>query len=268
MSASHTTIRTPNPAERSLVVTVPESVFAAKGGVIPPQGTLYGSSAFKTYFGKDYMKEFSEFVYTEQVGEYGLAFAMNKTPEEANTPFRTYTVDFGNHHWAPVLYAFNLIEDTSFPVAVPTIVGNDQGLVITPRWYERQEFVDAINEGTRFVLYEFFGPTPFGIPRHSVPQPLSIQYTLPGGGGGSFPASYHDTFTVPGMRSGTFQSAGGTTAAVEGGGQDEQIFPRTNHKRRRPYVVKDGNAFRDGGYYRAMLRAFPPAPGRKITRNA
>jgi hypothetical protein len=195
-------------------------------------------------------------------------YSYPKTVAEANVPFHVMTVDFGNHHWAAVLRAFALIEDPTLPVAAATIVGNNQGLAIGNRYYERQEFVDAVNEGTRFVLYEFLGPRPFGIPRHSVPQALSIQYTLPGGGGGSFPPSYHDTVTIPGMRTGTFRTAGGTTAAIQGGGMDEQIFPRTNHRRRRPYVIKDGNALRNGAYYRAMLRVFPPAPARSIIRNA
>ena len=128
MSATHRTIKTPDPRYRSLVVTVGESSFASNGGVIPIQGTSYSAREFVGLLGSDYKKEFSDFVYVEQlddVKEGGqLVFARNFTPTQRNTPFRV-TSKFGNHRWPPILkhLSFELARD--FPLVTQNSAGNN-----------------------------------------------------------------------------------------------------------------------------------------------
>ena len=51
----------PHPLHRSLEITVTENTFASTGGDVPAAGTLYSDTAFKSYFGKDYLKEFADY---------------------------------------------------------------------------------------------------------------------------------------------------------------------------------------------------------------
>ncbi len=37
-----------------------------------------------------------------------------------------------------------------------------------------------------------------------------------------------------------------------------QFFPRTNFRRRRPYVIAVDQDMKDGGWYMQRLRVFPP----------
>lgn len=266
MPSSHTTLPTPVPNERSLLVQVEESVFAANPHILPLAGTLYKDCA-KNLFAHDYNKEFNDYVYTGQQGDHGLLFATGKTDAEANTPFRPpYAKDFGNHPWPAILKALNIQEDPFLVVAAPTISGNAQGISTGPRYYQQDEYINAIQQGSRFVLSEFFGPRPFNIPRHQVPQPGRIAYQLPTLDGG-FQECLHDDVEIPATRTATTKNVGGTTTAV-GGAIDGQFFPRTNFKSWRPYVFSDAQVYRDGGWYRVLTRVYPPALPRRIRQNS
>jgi len=264
MSASAKTVPTPNPAERSLVVTVTEDSFASSGGVIPVQGTLYGDPVWKTFLPKDYFKNFQNFVYTGQVDAYGLAFAMQKTEAEANTPFRT-TVWKGNHRWPPILlfvgFEVDYVSQRSFPVTDGTTVGTGFG----PTYYDKTVYIPDVAEGTRFVKDEFFGPTQFDIPQTPVPVPTAVQYVLPGGAGQSFPECLHPTITIPDFITSLTQTIGGSSADV-GGSIEGQRFPATNFETWAPYVLSDTQEQQGGGWYRVRIRVFPPAQPSPIVR--
>lgn len=259
MSATHKTAPTPDPAQRSLIVTVSEDSFASSGGVIPPQGTLYTDPAWKTYFGKDYNKNFGNFVYTGQAGEYGLAFA-KALPVDASgnpiiEPYRT-TREFKNHHWPKILFALGIVQDYTYPNVTNVISGSSAGIVTAPMNYGKYALVDDVEEGTVFVTDEFFGPVPFNIPRYTVPvtspvhvEVLGVKY--------DFPNCLHPKITVPNTRTGNAQLVAGVAAGV-GGALNGQDFPATNFETWAPYVLTDQQEQRDGGWYRIRVRVFPP----------
>ncbi len=255
MSATHRTHPTPSPSERSLVVTVSEDSFASTGGKIPPQNTPYNSPLFKTFFGKDYLKEFGDFIYTGQVGDYGLAFAMGKTLDEANTPFRTYR-EFKNHYWPKILLALGIVQDYTFPQVTNNISGNNAGIVTAPTNYGKYALIDDVEEGSIFVTEEFFGPLPYNIPRYPVPvttpvhvEVLGVQY--------DFPKVLHPKIVVPNTRTGDAQLVSGSASGV-GGALNGQIFPATNFETWAPYVLTDQQEYRDNGWYRIRVRVYPP----------
>lgn len=256
MSDTHTTCPTPNPAERSLIVQVPENKFADAAGVIPPQGTLYGASAFKTLLSTDYRKNFANFVYTGQVGDFGLQFAMNKTTEEANTPFRT-TTWFGNHRWPPILLAVAVIEDYGAPRSFTRFSGTALVPAIGPTYYDRVVYIPDVSEGTRFVKDEFVGPTQFVIPQTPVPVATSVDYLLPGGVGRSFPECLHPKIEIPPTSTANAQLIAGVATGI-GTSLEGQLFPATNFEEWAPYVLSDTQEMQGGVWYRVRIRVFPP----------
>ncbi len=261
MSATHRTVPTPDPSQRSLVVTVSEDSFASVGGVIPKEGTLYKDPAFKTYFGKDYQKNFSDFAYTGQVGDYGLAFARGSFNADKQLiatpkPFRSSWRKFGNHRWCPLLEGLAFIEDTEFPQATNVIINGDQGLATAPKYYVHEAYVAEVNEGSRFFLDEFFSPVPYVLARSPVPQPGRVSYQI-NGLRGAFEECLHDDIEIP--------ATNGATATLIDGSQTNldskilgQFFPRTNFRRRRPYILTSDQVYQDGGWYMQRLRVFPP----------
>lgn len=263
MASSHTTIPTPNPRERALLVTIEESVFANDPNILPATGTAYEDCA-KALFAKDYQKQFSEYVYTGQDGTHGMLFAKQKTELEASTSFRM-TTWFGNHRWPPILlfvgFETDYVSQRSFPVANSTTVGTGFG----PTYYDKVVYIPDVSEGTRFVKDEFFGPEPFDIPKTPVPIPTAVQYIMPGGSGQSFPECLHPPIIIPDFITSLTQTIGGSTAAV-GGSIEGQRFPATNFETWGPYVLSDNQQFQNGGWYRARIRVFPPSTPDPVVR--
>lgn len=264
MDRTHTTISTPNPAERSLRVEVPERNFASNGGVIPVAGTRYDDSSFKTLFSQDYKKEFGDFLYTGQDDSNGLLFARNKDEVEANTPFRT-TTWVGNHRWPPILLFVGFDIDYVAQRSYAASNGTDVGTGFGPTYYDKVVYIPDVSEGTRFVKDEFFGPTPYDIPKTPVPIATAVQYILPGGTGQSFPECLHPTIQIPDFITSLTQTIGGSSANV-GGSVEGQKFPATNFETWGPYVLSDNQDFQNGGWYRVRIRVFPPATPDPIVR--
>lgn len=261
MSATHKTVPTVNPAERALVVTVLEDSFASVGGKIPPQGTPYSSPLFKTYFSKDYKKEFSDFIYTGQVGEYGLGFARAKGPDDLDEvgnikPFRSTWTKFGNHRWCPILKGLAFVSDSTFPLSTNIVSGSESGIATAPKNYVREVFIQEVNEGSRFFLQEFTSPFPFQMPRFPVPQPGRVSYQI-NGIQGSFEECLHDDIEIPYTDS-TTAILVGSTGSVSDAKIPGQFFPRTNFRRRRNYVLASDQELRDGVWYMQRLWVYPP----------
>ena len=260
---SHVTLATPNPSERGLLVIVPDEVFLANGGVLPAEGTSYAACA-ETFFSGDYRASCENYIYTGQIGERGMGFGINKTVEEANTPFRTTTWK-GNHRWPPILLALVIVEDYGAPRSFTTYDGTNLGTGFGPTYYDRVVYIPDVAEGTRFVKDEFFAPTPFNIPQTPVPVPTSVTYSLPGGVNGNFQECLHPTITIPPAITATSQIVSGTTAGI-GTALEGQTFPATNFEEWSPYVLSDNQELQGGGWYRVRIRVFPPAQPEAIVQ--
>lgn len=255
MPSSHTSIPTPNPTERALLVGVEESAFANNPDILPAIGTAYKDCA-KALISKDYEKKWGEYIYTEQRGDYGLLFAKNKTVAEANTPFRT-TTWFGNHRWPPILQAILIIEDFGAPRSFTRISGTELVPAIGPSYYDRVVYIPDVSEGTRFVKDEFCGPTQFIIPQTPVPVPTAVDYLLPGGVGRSFPECLHPKILIPPTSTATAELVAGAAVGI-GTSLEGQLFPATNFEEWSPYVLSDTQEITNGVWYRTRIRVFPP----------
>lgn len=256
MSETTTSLSTPNPVERSLLVLVEESVFANSPDIVPAPRTLYKDFP-DSLIPQEYPRDrWGEYVYTYPQGTHGLLFAKNKTLTEANTPFRKTTWK-GNHRWPPILLGVAIIPDYGSPRSFPVMVGNVIGTGVGPTYYDQVHYIPDVSEGTRFVKEEFFGPTQFNIPQTPVPVPTSVSYLLPGGITGNFPECLHDTIKIDATITNSQQLVSGSVSRV-GTTIGQQIFPATNFTDWSPYILSDTQERQDGGWYRVRIRVFPP----------
>jgi len=265
MSATHTTSSTPNPRDRSLIVTVGETTYASNPFCLPKEGTLYKDFP-KGIKSDDYLKQFAEYVYVCQIPTHKLLFAPNKTPQEANTPYRSVFSKFGNHRWHPILKNLVLLENPSFPRATNFILNGEQGFANAPSYDDQYIYIPDVNEGSRFLTQEYFSPRPFVIPSYRVPIPTGIQYSL-GDLKGSFQDCLHDDIEIPAARQSNAIFLG-STALSGSGSQSGQFFPKTNFQTWLPYVVYDEQELQveGGGWYRKRIRVYPPLRPRAIRR--
>ncbi len=183
-------------------------------------------------------------------------FAKNKTDDEKNTPFESRWIKFGNHRHPPILKGLAFIEDYSFPNATNIIQDEESGIAVSPRNYLREAYIAEVNEGSRFLLDEFVSPTPFLIGQYPVPQPGRVSYQL-NGLHGSFEECLHDDLEIPASNGATTTLVDGSETSVESRIAG-QFFPRTNFKRRRPYIFAADQEKRNGVHYMQRLRVFPP----------
>ena len=263
MSATHRTVQTPNPALRSLVVSVGEASFQTSGGILPPEGTLYDDELWRTFFGRDYNNNFSGFRYvcqTEDNQKGGqLLFVKSLTDLERNTPFRT-TTKFASHHWHPMLKKLELIPDSGSARSYRTVTGGQNAVNSGPSFYVRQVYIPAVDEGSRFVIEEFFADVPYSIPQYPTPQPSNVTYDVPGVRGG-FPECLHDDLYIQDIATTvatSIQDESGKLTSTGGGSSiPGQFFPATNFKKWAPYVLSDEVNF-NNGYHRQRVTVFPP----------
>lgn len=277
MSVNSRTIKSPNPAIRVLMTRVGEVSFAASGGIVPPEGTLYGSEAFRSYFGKDYQKEFKNFVYTGQGPddkEGGtLLFAPNMTEDEANIPFRT-TTSFKLKSWPAILIRMTPIPVRSYPISTQKMStgGADYGTVniqFVQRYKMEQVYIPEQTVSTKITVEEFTSPRPFNIPKHQTPVTDSVIFQLPTGEQFGFPSCLHKKLTIPKIMVGT----GSAPLSGSGGVSDfelinGQVFQATNFPTWLSYYESDEQTYEGGIYYRRRVKVHAPPlpkPDRKIS---
>lgn len=270
MSKTHNTIPTVSPSERALLVTVNEVSFASVGGIIPPINTLYNDAAFRTFFGKDYLKEFSNFRYVEQRanvdGGGTLLFVKSKTSQERDTPFITYA-KVEPHEWSSVLKWIKFEQETNFPLSQNYIGGTQQGLVTVPRWLVQYAFIQGMRLNTYIKVREFLSDLPYS--QWSVlsdePQPTAVTWDLIGSHGNTGPCLHREE-NVPGQGDASGVRVVLTDGSIQGGTnvQRGQKFYRTNHLTWQDYVVN--TVVRVDGQYHRTEETFiaPPEPRASI----
>lgn len=251
---THKTVQTPNPSERSLVVMVDEANFAAVRGILPAEGTLYGSEEWRAFFGPRYMKEFADFVYVSQGGDTkdggSLVFSKNKTEAAANIPFRT-TKRFGNHFWHAILVKLTPVLVSGFPLSSAVGASN----VNANRYVMREVYIPSASEGSLFIKEEFTSPRPFNIGLSAVPISSAVSYDLPNRRGG-FPECLHEKIVIPAIT---------TTGSNK---LPSQTFEATNFTTWAPYIISDEQDLKDGVYYRVRTKVFPPQAPEAVIRKS
>lgn len=263
--SSSRTVSTPNPEQMAVVVSVASHLI--EEGKNPKVYTPYKDTPSwmdKTLIGLGY----GEYLFTEtsgggdQMTNFFFARPLYGPDGKITTnssgvkPFESHWSKFGNHRWPPMLKGLAFIQDENFPQATNLISDGVSGLATAPKNYVRDIYVQEVNEGSRFLLDELLSPYPFKIARFPVPQPGRVSYQI-NGLRGAFEECLHDDIEIPDTDSATVTYLGGTvasgTAKIPG-----QFFPRTNFRRRRPYVLAVDQERRNGVWYMQRLRVFPP----------
>lgn len=268
-------IDTPDPSSTSFVVKVPQDSVYGEPAAIPAVGSEFRNLGFYQSRNLGWIPDASlaqdgrfglyQYVDKKSDDEYvNFIYAKNKTDEEKNTPFRSSWKKHGNHRWPPILKGIVILSDNSLPRSANYIQNGVSGIATGPSYYDRYIYIPDCNEGTRFLLEEFFAATQFVIPRYRTPVATSVQFSVPGLNG-SFQECLHDDIDIPPVRTANAVYLGGQS--FTGNGQVEgQFFPKTNFKTWLPYVLFDEQEQRESGWYRQRIRVFPPILPKAIRR--
>jgi len=153
------TLRTPNVAERSCVLYVPEKYF--KDTTNTAAGTtlkdfLPGvdkADALNRGFGLYLLTETEE----APAGYQAFTFAKPKTAKQQRVPFKTRTYH-EPHYWPDWMRAMYAIEDATVPYEIATATGSQY----VDRVLDRVEIIDGGNYETSITVEEHFNapPTP------------------------------------------------------------------------------------------------------------
>ncbi len=253
---------TPNPAERSISLIVPMTEINERKADFDayPEFSLFRDFPLIPEPSLAQDDQYGPYLFTSCAEASAVAleffFAQNKTDIEAKTPYRSLWKRFGNHRHPPVLEALAFLEDNAFPLVTNVIRGEQSGMASGPKSYVREIFINEVNEGSRFLMDQGISPRPIRIARFPVPQPGYISYSI-NGVNGSIPESLHDDMEIPSTQTANVTLIGGNASAVISR-LPGQFFPRTNFKRRRPYVLTVQQDLINGVWYWERLRVFPP----------
>jgi hypothetical protein len=267
ISPTHQLLRAPVPNEWALEVFIDQGMVINSPDIIPAAGTAYKSFP-RGVLPLDLMPKFQDYILVTSgdgpPGKLSLIFGKNKTPQQAQTPFRSQP-KFGNHYWPPVLKALEIIPDPGTPRSYRSADSLESKIFSGPSFYVRVDFIPEVNEGTLFLVEEFFGPTPFQVGQHPTPQPGSVSWDLPGVSGG-FPSCLHRGITIEDHLTATSvqtQGVEGGSSASIGSGIRGQFFPATNFTDWSPYILSEEQSFQNG-YHLVRTTVFPP-PRPKLT---
>jgi hypothetical protein len=264
-NTTHRTIPTVSPRERSLIVTVEDSVFASFPNILPPEDTRYGDFDRQIFAG-DYRKQFENYLYKEQLengrnGAAQLLFVKTRTDEERMTPVKERIEDVPGIEWPNVLEWVVFAQDDGFPLSQNTI--NSQGdpstviigrAVILYSWLPGMSLTTRVR--TRIFVSEY--PWPDWAVWSDEPKPTEVSFDFANKDGG-FPKCLHDDITVEGTSSASYRvvSAAGDVEPANKTANNSQFFPKTNHKRWQEYVVNETKE-ENGLFIRYERTYYPP----------
>lgn len=270
MPSSHTTIPTKNPRERSLIVSVEESVYANNPDIIPAVDTIYGDFP-KAIFAQDYNKKYEGYTYKDQIGDHGLLFVKTKTPEERNTYFRKKRIT-DRVSWDAVLEWIEFGKESGFPLSQNTINGQGkQAIVTADRWLVPRGYRPGQNLNTIITVEEYLSDViwPDWAMESDEPQPTEVSWDLVGSHG-SMGRCLHDTVAVPAQSTAGYRvvtTVGDKVQVANSTSGHQWVFPKTNHKKRSDYTINIIQ-YENGQYYRQKLTFHVPIPMSKIVQQS
>lgn len=268
-------VPTPNPSELSIVITVPQQQVSLQPNAIPLIGATLNTLAWIPDGDVATDDRYGLYVFMlsgVRADREGIVvdfyYAKNKTPDERNTPFITYTVT-EKVVWYPVLEWIQFGQETGFPLSQNIITPNQQqGLVLAPRWLVKRGYRPGLTLTTKVQIKKFLSevPWPDWAMESDEPQPTEVSWDLVGSHG-NMGRCLHPSVPVPGQSSGyKVISQAGDLYASSSTDSNGQLYPRTNHIRWQDYIVNEVDQV-EGQYLRIEKTYFAPiAP--KITKEA
>lgn len=272
MPSSHTTIPTPAPRERSLIVQVEESAIANNPDIFPAWGTRY-EECDKAIIAKDYPKsKWGSYIYVEQRGEHGMLFVKSKTPEQRNTLIKPKYQITDRVMWDAVLEWIEFGKETGFPLSQNTI--NSQGkqaIVTAERWLVPRGYRPSQSLNTIITVEEYLSevPWPDWAMESDEPQPTEVMWDLVGSNG-SMGKCLHAEVPVPAQASSGYRVVsvvGDKTQSGNSTAPGKFLFPKTNHKKRQDFHI-NVVAYIDGQYLRKRMTFHVPIPMSKIVQQS
>lgn len=246
---THKTFKSPNPAYRCLSVKVGEASFASAGGVLPVEGTVYSSAEFKPFFGADYRKEFSSYIYNgqgEDTPEGGtLLFGPGLTQAQIDTPYREF-YDVKDMRWHAILKKLKFIPVQNFPHSVTMADGTVRN---AKRYLVREYYIPEYYGPTRILTQLYVSPVKFNISPPRAPVPTAVSYNFINLRGG-FPECLHDEINIASLLGAI---GANVTEALKG-----QVFPATNFIGWTRYTLHDTQEYIGGMWHRTKTTAYPP----------
>lgn len=258
MASTSKSTKSPDPRYRGLVISVDEVLFHRAAGVLPPEGTLYGSAAFENFFQAEYNPDWKNYVYVGQGEDTDtggtLHFAPGIPPEESNIPFRV-TTDFRDFYWDTILFALIFIKD-QLGRSGAYVNKDGAGIAVGSRYRVREVYIPGGKMGTLFTTKEYLSPTPIMPPLFETPVPRSVTYDVPGARGG-FPSCIGPKIVVPSLEAGVITAVAGEIAGI-GGALTGQIFPETNVVDWEKRVISFEQKLTPSGYHAVEVWVDPP----------
>lgn len=257
--------KTPNPSEFGIKIVVSMNEIANNPGAYP----ILGSTLLQNQWvaDKKFQAKFKDYIYTypeegrTAEGDPAMLFfyAKNKTPEDRNTPFDTYT-ETQRIQWPAVLEWIQFGQETGFPLSQNFVSGRESGTVTSPRWLVRRGYRPALNLETQVLIEKYLSevPWPDWAMVSTEPQPTEVSWDLVGNHG-NMGRCLHDEVIVPTNSNGYRAiSTTGVISASSSTYNTSQKFPRTNMIRWQTYSVVDVKKV-DGQYLRIVATYTPPA---------
>lgn len=264
---------TPNPAEFGVSVSVPMNIIVNEGSSFP--ALLDPFSQNKWVADRPFQQRYAGYVYT--YNETGVTaerepaiifhYAKNKTAEERNTPFDSYT-ETQRIQWPAVLEWIQFGQETGFPLSQNYISNNTSGTVISPRWLVRRGYRPSLNLETQVLVQKFLSevPWPDWATVSNEPQPTEVSWDLVGSHG-NMGRCLHPDVEVPSNSNGYRAiSTEGAISSASSTYNTRQLFPRTNMIRWQPYTVCDVKKV--SGQYLLTKYTYTPPPRPRLTEES
>jgi hypothetical protein len=255
-----------NPSELGIVISIPQDEVGQLPNSIPAIGdqlkTLaYGVPESSLATDDRYGLYIFTMSTTQAVGgniHVDFYYAKNKTAEERNTAFDSYT-ETQRIQWPAVLEWIQFGQETGFPLSQNFITGSQAGMVTSPRWLVRRGYRPSLNLETQVKVEKFLSevPWPDWATVSTEPQPTEVSWDLVGNHG-NMGRCLHPEVRVPTNSNGyRVISTAGVISSSSSTYNTEQVFPRTNMIRWQSYQVVDVKKV-DGQYLRTVYTYNPP----------
>jgi hypothetical protein len=256
-------ISTPDPGQLAFRVRVDANSFNPT--TLLEAGTPYKSCSFIAVKPRMGSQGFEDYVYTynERSDQFiWFYFGYKKSPDEKNTPFRTFTTN-QEYPWPAVLEDLYFVQ-SSFAQSV----WDGLQMQTTPTILPRYRFRPSVSVDSLCVVEQFLDAVPWPQQdlEHVQPIPTEINASYIGADV-SFPRCLHGKVVIkeflPNAR---IVYGAGMVQPAPGRSISEMTFPATNFTDWAPFTLEDRQQPTGGMFLRERITIYPPEVPTSILR--